>query len=159
MNGDLAGGEDGVGDGKGFDGGADGVDADDVRSAECRSNNRSQGCVIARGGRELDGTRHTRKSRRSHLRRRRVGEFGEADRDAMAKETLAREGSHERKAEGFESCKVGKKGIVFAEILAKTETGIEDDGLAMNPGVQCVREAGAELFADKGDNVWHRRLG
>ena len=48
----LFGGEDGVGDGEGLDGGTDGVDADDVRSGKGGGDDRSQSGVVTLGGRE-----------------------------------------------------------------------------------------------------------
>jgi len=113
--------EDAVGDGGGFDGGADVVSAEDVGSGE------NGGYVCGSSG--LETVFH--------------GGYGSVEQDreggmlgeGVGEETLSGDAGEEGEVESLELVEVGEQRIVFVEAFPEAEAGVEDDFVAGDAGV------------------------
>ena len=114
-------GENAVGDGGSFGGGADVVGADDVGAGE------DGGYVGGVGGVEAvfhGGCTAVEKD----CERRVLGE-------GVGEEAFAGDSGEEGQVELVELFEVGEEGVVFVEAFAEAEAGVEDDFVAGNAGV------------------------
>jgi hypothetical protein len=111
---------DAVGDGGGFDGGADVVGADDVGAGE------DGGYVGGSGG--LEAVFHGGCcSVEQEGERRMLGE-------GVGQEAFAGDAGEERQVESVKLVEVGEEKVVFFEAFAEAEAGVENDFVAWNAG-------------------------
>jgi len=140
----LESGENSVGDGGCFYGGADVVDAEDVGSGE-------DGCDVGCGGR-VDASVDDR-----------LGLVlscgaGAALGQRVAQKTLAGGSDKDGQVEVPELFEVCQQGVVFVEALAEAEARIEDDLVARDAGGQGGFEALCEFGKDqRKDLIWGER--
>ncbi len=126
----LAGDEDGVGYGCGFEGGEDVVDADDVGSGEDGGYVGCGGGVEAgsgwRGGSVVEGC------------------------DGFGEEAFAGSCGEDGELEALEGIEVGVEGVVLVADFAEGEAGIDDDAVTGDAGGGGVGDAFAEVVEDGG---------
>ena len=127
-------GEDAVGDGGSFGGGADVVDADDVGSGE-------DGGYIGCGGGMEAGLR----GGRGYMNDAGAG----GSREGMAEEAFAGDADEDGQVELAELVEVGEQGIVLVEVLAEAEAGVYGDLLAGDACCCGGRDALLEACEDK----------
>jgi len=137
----LKGGKDAVGDGGGFDGGADIVDAEDVGSCEYG------GCVGCGGSVETG------------FGGRRVPLVDDGLRwdlsEGVGEEALARGSDEKGETELVELVEVGEDRIVIVEALAEAETGVENELIVGNASGFCGFDASLQAGDDEGEDfVW-----
>jgi hypothetical protein len=140
----LAGGEDAVGYGGGFDCGTDLVGAEDVGAGE-------DGGYVGGGG----GVEAIFHGGRGALEKNRKGRvLG----DGVREETFAGGSGKDGQVEPAELVEVGEEWVVFVEFLAEAEAGVQDDFVARDTGGSGGLEALGEFGEDEGkDLVWRER--
>ena len=116
----LAGGEDAIGDGGGFDSGADIVSAQDVGATK-------DGCCVGRSG-GVEAVSHGRYVSVEERRQRWV--LGEG----AGEKAFAGGSGEDGQVESTETVEVGEEGVIFVKYFAEAEAGIEDNLVAGDAG-------------------------
>jgi hypothetical protein len=124
--------EDGVGDGGGFAGGGEVVDAEDVGSGEDGGGLGGEGDVEALGGwgwvAVVEGC------------------------DGFGEEAFAGQAGEEGEAEGVEVGEAGEEGVVAVATFAEAEARVEDHGVAGDTGGEGLLGVGGEVALDAFDD-------